>query len=196
MGKRDHLAQVISLIFQPPFVAAGLYAVTSIYLSGEGSTLLFFLWGLLWVTLFPLLLVWFLARQGKVSDPDLPNRKERFLPYLTMAGFYGIAWIGYYLFRAPLPFLGITACYLGVILVGAFISLFWKISIHASGLAGPVVALCYYFSPRWALLLVLLIPLGWARLQLGKHNFAQISAGALMSGVLTWGILLGLSYFI
>ncbi len=186
------LAERISLFLQPTFVAIILYALVSFtYLRGK-SAWFFFLLSVLFVTLFPMLLVIWLVRRGKVSDPDLPDRRERFIPYLAICGLYGVLFLLLSFFSAPLPLLAVTLCYLGVTLAGAFISLFWKISLHLAGVAGPVTAMVMLVHPWWSVLYLFLMPLGWARWYLRKHTLSQIIAGGLLSMGITWGIIAGI----
>ncbi|BER93384.1 hypothetical protein [Atrimonas thermophila] len=190
MQKSERLAKVISALLQPTFVAAFLYGVVSFsFLQPPSKALFYWLVGFLFATLLPTLLVIKLAQKGRVSDPDLPHHRERFIPYLLITALYAAGFLVLYLLKAPHPLLGITACYIGVTAVGAFISLFWKISMHLAGVAGPVTALVYYLNPSWALLYALLFLLGWARLYLKKHNLYQILAGSAFSALMTYGIL-------
>ncbi|MDP7207710.1 MAG: hypothetical protein QGH14_03910 [Candidatus Bathyarchaeota archaeon] len=67
-----------------------------------------------------------------------------------------------------------------------FITLSWKISIHMVGVMGPLTALIFQLGSRIAPLLLLLIPVAWARLELKAHNKMQIAAGVVLSSFLTW----------
>jgi len=184
--EKKRLAQTFSLVLQPTVVAILLYLVVSFRFATGWRAWLFFLIGLLFVSIFPILLILFLTKKGKVSDPDLSQRQERFFPYLMICGSYLLALIIFLLIAAPLPLIAITCCYLGVTFGGAIVSLFWKISLHSAGVAGPVTALVMIVSPYWAFLYLLLLPLGWARIYLGKHNLYQIIAGSVMSIMITF----------
>ena len=54
------------------------------------------------------------------------------------------------------------------------------------GVAGPVTAMAMIISPYWAFLYLLLLPLGWARIYLAKHDLYQVVAGSVMSIVITF----------
>jgi hypothetical protein len=180
------LAQTFSLILQPSVVAVLLYLVVSFSFAKGWRAWLFFLIGLLFVSVFPVLVVLFLTKRGKISDPDLSRRQERFFPYLMICGCYFLALLIFLLISAPLPLIVITCCYLGVTLVGTLVSLFWKVSLHLAGVAGPVTALTMLVHPYWAFLYLLLVPLGWARIYLDKHDLYQVVAGSMMSMVITF----------
>ncbi len=185
---RKRLAERLSLILQPQAVAILLYALVSFTFSRGLQALLFFVLGILFVSVFPTLFVLFLARWGKVSDPDLPKREERFFPYLAIVGMYGALFVLFLFLSAPRPLLAITLCYVVITFVGAIISLFWKISLHLAGIAGPVTALSFLLHPLWGLLYFLLLPLGWARIYLKKHTPSQAVLGSLLSAFLTYAI--------
>ncbi|HOQ67557.1 MAG TPA: hypothetical protein PKU87_02865 [Candidatus Atribacteria bacterium] len=184
--EKEKLAEAFSLVLQPSAIAVLLYLVVSFSFATGWQAWLFFLIGLVFMGLLPIWLMFFLTKKGKISDPDLSNREERFFPYLMVCGFYFLALVIFLLTSAPLPLVAITCCYLGVTLVGAIVSLFWKISLHLAGIAGPVTALVMIISPYWAFLYLLLLPLGWARIYLGKHNVYQVVAGSVMSIVITF----------
>lgn len=183
------LAERISFVLQPTFVAVLLYALISFTYEKGSRALYFFLAGLILVSIVPTLFVLWLSWRGKVSDPDLPDRRERFKPYLSIAFFYGLVLIIFYRYSASFALLAITWCYIAVTLVGAFISLFWKISLHLAGVAGPVTAMVILLHPLWGLLYLVLLPLGWARCYLKKHTVPQVVAGSFMSTMLTLGII-------
>jgi membrane-associated phospholipid phosphatase len=67
-----------------------------------------------------------------------------------------------------------------------FISLRWKISVHASGIAGPSTALIYAFGVMAAPLLLLALPVAWARVKLGAHTILQVALGVLLTILITW----------
>jgi membrane-associated phospholipid phosphatase len=77
-------------------------------------------------------------------------------------------------------------CYLGNTVVMMFITLRWKISVHASGIAGPSTALVYLLGAIAAPLLLLAVPVGWARIKLGAHTILQVIGGASLTFLITW----------
>ncbi|MEN3202985.1 MAG: hypothetical protein ABDK87_04565 [Atribacterota bacterium] len=187
MGRKK-LAETLSLLLQPQVVAMFLYALVSFTFSRGVRAVVFFLLSVLLVSVLPTVFVLSLAKKGHVSDPDLPRREERFVPYLGIVGMYGALFVLLFILSAPRELLAITLCYIVVTFVGAVISLFWKISLHLAGVAGPVTALVLLVHPAFSVLFGLLVPLGWARVFLGKHNLLQVVSGSLMSSFITYGI--------
>lgn len=185
-GKK--LAETLSFVLQPQAVALLLYALVSFNVLRGLRAVVFFLLSVVFVSVLPTVFVLSLARKGRVSDPDLPRREERFVPYLSIVGMYSALYALLYALAAPRALLAITLCYITVTLVGAVVSLFWKISLHLAGIAGPVTALVLLVHPLFAVLFGLLVPLGWARVFLKKHTVLQVISGSLMSSAITYGI--------
>jgi membrane-associated phospholipid phosphatase len=71
-------------------------------------------------------------------------------------------------------------------IVMLFMTLWWKISIHASSLAGTVTFLTALYG---AIVLPAFLLVSWSRVVLRRHTVAQVVAGALVSITLTSAIL-------
>ncbi len=179
-------AGMISLIFQPTFIPIILYLLVSFQVASGWKAFLYAFIGIGFVTVAPIVLITLLTRLNKVSDPDLPDRRERFIPYMLIVGFYVIVFFLFFFLHAPRQILAITMSYILVTLVGAIISLFWKISMHLAGIAGPITALVFYVHPYFVFTYLLLFLLGWARFTLKKHTLLQIFAGSVFSILLTF----------
>ena len=65
------------------------------------------------------------------------------------------------------------------------ITIKWKISIHTTGLTGPVAALIMLLGPIGALFGLLYPILIWSRFTLKKHTMAQAIAGGVFGLVMT-----------
>jgi membrane-associated phospholipid phosphatase len=79
----------------------------------------------------------------------------------------------------------ISLAYFLVTLVCYAINLFWKISTHSAGVAGPVTALVYVFGLWFAPLFIFLIPVFWARIKLKAHTPLQLIAGIVVAILIT-----------
>ena len=67
-------------------------------------------------------------------------------------------------------------------MVFALITVVWKISIHAGVNAAALAFFNHYFGWQnyWWLALVLVAVL-WARVEINKHTWAQVTAGAVLA---------------
>jgi membrane-associated phospholipid phosphatase len=67
-----------------------------------------------------------------------------------------------------------------------FINLKWKISAHASGVAGPVTALYSVYGSQILPLYLLLLPVFALRLKLKAHNIWQLIGGTVLAITVTY----------
>jgi len=184
------LARVISIVLHPMLLST--YALTilfnmQVYFSigipvkakWMIGILIFIVTGLL-----PMLLAQLMARLGIIKSVQMNQREERIWPFVIAAIFYYLA---YYLLKqldlSPVYTLFMLGAFVTLV-TGLFISFFWKISIHMTGMGGLVGAftgLSLRFMIDMPLLIVILIILsglaGFARLKLSAHNPVQVLAG-------------------
>jgi hypothetical protein len=156
------------------------------FIFGKGDT-----WDLFYITSFfgcvlPLIGVVVLLKMRIISDFYATEKDERFIPFLTTIFSYLLGTIILIIVQAPAPIIALMACYLINGIVLATITLKWKISIHSSGVTGPVTALVYLLGTRLLPLFLLVLPVIWARLELKAHSKWQLTMGALLSTALTW----------
>jgi membrane-associated phospholipid phosphatase len=145
--------------------------------------------------IMPLLSIGTLKVSAFISDANLNNRRERFLPFLFVTVFYAITAYLFYkkLHLNDVVFL-IFASVTFMLAVLAVITLFWKISIHSAGIGGLVgyilgIHLKYpssnLFFPMIALILLMGLVMS-SRLKLNVHNQGQVYAGSLMGFVISF----------
>jgi hypothetical protein len=78
------------------------------------------------------------------------------------------------------------ACYFVNAIVMLIITFYWKISIHAVGVTGPITALVFQLGAKMLPFFLLMLPVAWARIELKAHDKKQVAAGAILSSFLTW----------
>jgi membrane-associated phospholipid phosphatase len=127
----------------------------------------------------------YLKQNRAIDSTELIIREQRISP-LTFAvlsyalGFGVLTWL-----NAPWLMRGLMFCYATNTMVVLMITRRWKISIHTTGIAGPLVALTYQFG--WMLLpLYILIPIvGLARVKMHRHTHLQVVAGGILGVAMT-----------
>ena len=98
---------------------------------------------------------------------------------------YLVGTVVLFISNAPLDVNLLMLCYFTNTLFAFSISLFWKISIHSIGVAGPAAALIFVIG-YLSIIPILVIPLVmWSRVRLKEHTSAQVLAGAASGLVLT-----------
>lgn len=127
----------------------------------------------------------------KISALDLPKRPERY-PFLVLyLLLLIISLILTSIFGNNLLFqLNLIILVLSVVL--SLITLFWKISLHASLNTTGIILINFFFNWQFLFLLLLIPIIAWARYKLKRHTISQLIAGILVSMVVVLG---GLKYF-
>ena len=77
--------------------------------------------------------------------------------------------------------LAISLAYLFVDIAIMVNNLFWKISIHAAGIAGPTTALVYVFGTKFIFLYIFTALVFYIRLKLKAHTLYQLMAGCAVA---------------
>jgi membrane-associated phospholipid phosphatase len=136
--------------------------------------------------LLPLITVGYLLKKGIISDFYANEKDERFLPFMATIFSYTMGTVALMAVHAPEQITALMACYIvnGIVLL--VITMKWKISIHAGGITSPVTALVYLLGTRLLPLFLLFLPVAWARVELKAHDKKQVTAGAVISSLLTW----------
>lgn len=186
-------AKVISYVFSPlamPFFSVFLAFTVDPYLASyflpESKGAIYSVMALN-TFLVPTLLIIYLKKLKVISSLDVENRRERFVPFMVTLVLYTVTYI--LLRRSPLPeilYSMVLASILAMI-VAFFITLFWKISIHMTGIGGVIGAMCalfelHMFFPVAVLtgLVLLAGAIGTARMVLNVHTLGQVCCGTVL----------------
>ena len=134
--------------------------------------------------LLPAVAIWILKLFGIIQSLSLQDQRDRIIPIGIVALCYFLCAMmlsdvaGAFLLRRFL--FAAMAC----VLLAFVVNFFWKISLHMIGMGGLVAMLVLMNASGfgqlvWTTLLFLLLSgaLGSARLYLGSHNLAQVTAG-------------------
>lgn len=194
----NRIAIILSVVFHPLILTTYLFAllfmlspelvgVSALELPALGSLLL-----LLCLNTFiaPALVIYYFQKLGIISSLYVDDLAERRLPYLACIIIYALAT---YLFGWQLDPIGELAPQISIILgsvtvslaLMTIITLFWKVSAHATGIGGAITMLAGLMirsgeSSIFYPLLVTIVIAGWllsARLHLNAHTPAQILVG-------------------
>ena len=185
------IATGISMVANPLFVALPLFLAVALYTAPS-------LWqGLVWwiitvlgMTVAPYLFILRGIRSGKITDHHVSDRTQRLIPLtfglICMIAAFAILIVlhatGQFLATATAVIVVLAGC-IAVTQIAQ-----WKISLHASGMAGAVTIVVFIFGPMYALLGLLLIVIGWARWQVRAHTVLQTVGGSILAIILTVGI--------
>lgn len=198
-GASHLLSWVFVPLLMPVYAALLAFSYSMLAFTGYGTRFVFTLIIFLFNVAVPSLLVILLKKMGVVQDIGLNNRKERFIPYIIcIACLIGTAlFLGYK--HAPQ---WIVWFYMGAAAAGIIevtVNHWWKISVHAAGVAGVVALLTHlaifdFTLPgleTWLYIsLVVAGLLGSARIWLGRHTLLQVLAGYAVGFATVYGLML------
>jgi len=179
-------ASFISNVTIPPVIAVLLFSLINYSLLRGFPFVAVTCITTLFAAIVPLstLLIWETRTNAKF-DLDVPARTARNHPLLFASASYVVGTAALVVARAPLLTTVLMFGYFAGTLCLFFINLYWKISIHTMGIAGPTTVLVFVFGYWGVLLGLLLPPVIWSRVYLKKHTVAQAVTGAILGFVLT-----------
>jgi membrane-associated phospholipid phosphatase len=184
---KNKLARFISTLFVPPSFTIIVFTLFAFILETESikkviTILVAFLFGFT----AQIILFIVLRKRGKIVDLDASVKEERTRPFLISVGFYLIGLVILIIFNINIVSIAFWFCYISNTLVTILINRHWKISVHAMGAAGPLAAVTYVFGPIALIFTMLVMLVGWSRIQLKVHNFTQVIAGILFAFISTY----------
>lgn len=193
MDERE-VHRIVSRIFSAPifsFCVVPLFA----YFPGEGlgqlDPLSSVLIGWIFLGCVPLSVIFYAKMAGWSEDFSIPRRGKRTRVFLLVIASYLVSASIFLHFSNHLMFM-ISLAYVTVTTCMTLVNVFWKISIHAAGIAGPTTALVYVFGAEFSLLYLFLIPVSVSRFRLKVHSKLQLLAGAILSMIVTFLVYLAL----
>ena len=185
-SKTLRFAKIISYIFDGSVLVLPVFLAVCFYDKQNLAAIVpSFLTAVIFLAVIPYMAILLLYKSGKVSDIQIPKRKERLFPLLivntcVIAGFFVLIYV-----QPEKLLLSVYMIYLLVLPVISIITLFWKISFHASYITLFSIVYLIVFG-KWAILTIPLIPLvGWSRIKLKRHTLAQVLGGIAVIGTIS-----------
>lgn len=186
---RIQFARFVSTILSPIAVSIPALFLVALY-HQQSSSFFFAAIAVLFVSVGPMLYIAVGVSLGKFSDLDVSVRSQRLGPFIFGITSSLIGFVILQMNNAPknLQTVLLLAATIGLVLM--IVTLWWKISMHASVLSGTVTFLAFLYGMLvWpAFLLVILV--GWSRVVLKRHTAAQVTMGALFTAAATLCVLL------
>jgi membrane-associated phospholipid phosphatase len=183
-------ARLVSNILAPTTISVPMILLVAFYqASNIGHALGYAGLTLFFLSIGPFLYILLNVRLGKLSDVDVSKRTERVGLFIFALLSVCVGWFVLILTHAPNVL--ITVVFMTAIsgLIMMITTLWWKISIHASSLAGAATVLTVLYGAIMLPSFILLAMVCWSRVVLRRHTVAQVIAGSLLSIVLATVIL-------
>ena len=187
---RLKIANTISTFTNPPIICIPLFLIICLALSFSSGGfdvskfIVLEMVSLVFASILPMAIILFWAKRLG-TDKDISNRSDRYMPLIVGIISYFIGFLICLVFNLNNFLTCLLLCYsinTGVVLV---ITTRWKISVHTTGLSGPVAALILLLGPAGALFGIIYPILIWSRVLLKKHTLAQAIAGGVQGFFLT-----------
>ena len=194
--KKLKIADTISIFTNPPIITIPLFLIICIILACDGTPFtsgFSFNWtqfiiteliSLVFASILPMAIILYWAKKLN-TDKDISNREDRFIPLIVGVVSYLIGFVIAWILGVSNFLIVLILCYAVNTFIVMLITTKWKISIHTTGLTGPVAALIMLLGPIGALVGLLYPILIWSRFTLKKHTMAQAIAGGVFGLIMT-----------
>lgn len=174
-------SKYISYLFIPPVMNLLIFIIFSIqyetFPKNMYGIIISFIFGLG----LPLIAIFQFRKKGILSDNDATIKEERQIPYLFAIGFSLSALIVSSFLELDSKIIMLWLIYLVNSIIILNINRYWKISAHTMGAAMPVGALVFIqMTSLLYLFLLILVIIGFARVQLKVHTFLQVLLGSIV----------------
>lgn len=179
-------ARVVSSVASPPILTTLLILFSAM----ETGSLRMWQWMFMQFStsmLVPCIYVLYLVKHGKITDIEIYQRRQRYLPNIIFLTFSLLSWVLLLIFDAPIEMIMVAAAGFLLLFVLATVNYLFKISAHVA--AASIFSLILWRLMGNTLLLGLtLIPLmAWSRLTLHRHTRGQVIAG-FIAGAAVFGV--------
>ena len=175
-------ARIVSTVFVPPSFTIIVFTLFAFTLEADPiKRIVTILVALIFGFILPIILFLHYKKKGLIADIDASIKEERTIPMLISVLFFIAGLIILIFFDVNIITIAFWFCYISNTLITVLINSNWKISAHTMGAAGPLAAVTYVFGPAALLFSVIVFLVGWSRIQLKCHTFAQVLAGGLFA---------------
>jgi len=181
----NRFAKIVSTITHPPIISIPTFVILNYFLAASDKLLVSTSICLIFGAFLPILTSLILIKKMD-TDLDITDRTKRTLPLLLAICSYFIGSLVLYLINAPSIITALMLIYGVNTLIILLINFYWKISIHAMGIAGPTAAFAFTFGVPGLLLGIIIPFVMWSRVKLNKHTVSQVIAGTVLGLFLTW----------
>ncbi len=186
-NRQNKLARIISTIFVPPSFTIIIFTLFAFHLETEPvQRYITILVALIFGFISPIVLFLYYRNKGKIIDLDASIKEERTVPMSVSVIFFIVGLLLLITFNINIVSIAFWFCYISNTLIAIIINKNWKISAHTMGAAGPLAASFFLFGPVTLVFLVIVVLVGWSRIQLKCHSFSQVMAGGIFAFISTY----------
>jgi len=183
----DYSARLISQLFQPPLIIGVFLLFLVFYFAPDANK------GIIWasiavglVGLAPTIYTIIAYKLHWVKDLWLNDKADRIGPFLIAGLGMIITLLIFFKLGVPIEVQVFLMALILVLLFLLFITIFWKISVHAATIMMVVTTINILADCKFWYLFALVPLVMWARVYRKRHSVAQVCAGAILSGVIVY----------
>jgi membrane-associated phospholipid phosphatase len=179
-------ATVISVVFNPLLLPAATFPSLLAFADRPvGVRLASIAVAVAFSTVIPAAFVLFLMKRGRVESADIEIKEQRMTPFAVGVASYALGAAALFALQSSPIAEALMVCYATNTVATLVITRWWKISAHAIGISGPLVALHYQFGSPLIPFYALIPLVAGSRVILRKHTTGQVVAGAVLGLGLT-----------
>ncbi len=183
----NKFARIVSYLFDGSVLALPILLAVCFYDpagSIQAQIIPAFLVSYFFIAIIPYSFILYLYKTGRVSDLQIPKRKERLVPLLIINICVILGFIILLFLKSSALLKTVYLIYLLGLPLISIITVFYKISFHSSYITMFSLIYLMVFG-KWAVVTLPLIPLvSWSRVRLKRHTFGQVLLGiAVISAV-------------
>jgi len=176
------IARIISTLFVPPSFSLIVYVLFAFYVEGNStSSISVIVITTLFGFVLPILMFVIMRRKNLVSDQDALIKEQRTVPFIIAVLIYLIGLIFLIYSDVSLISIAFWFCFISNTILTIIINKFWKISIHSMGASGAFASLIFGFGISALPFIIIVLLVGWSRIELKCHTLSQVIAGILLA---------------
>lgn len=187
------LARVLTEVVQPPVVFSVLLVFSDVRSPSWPDQIWAGVVGAIFTCLIPWAVTGLQVLRGSVTDRHVSDHKQRAPILLVALGSTIVGVVILLVFRAPSSVFVMLGSFIAGIIFMIALSPFWKVSGHATAVAGTATITTLMFGWPGAIALLLIPAVGWSRLLLKDHSLNQVVAGTVSGVVIVGGTFAALS---
>jgi hypothetical protein len=181
------LAKGFSLLLHPMLLSFFVYIYFIFYyLSIKSNPWILTGISFVFLNLLPIVTFIYLKYLGKISDLDASNREQRIYPLILGVVYAAIGFGSLYIVKAPPLIQGFMFCFMTNTIFTLGVTYYWKISIHAIGVTGPMAALWISGIHTPIIMALFVVIISMSRIILKAHTIAQVTIGSIAGFILTY----------
>lgn len=183
----QQFARLISGILNPFLMA--MVGIVLVAFKSRSSVLSAVRWSLVLavISIAPILLFTaYLVRKGRLDSLFSSVRQQRTEVFLLASAVTAVDYVILHYINAPGLLIAILATGLLGLIIFMCINFWWKISLHTALIAGLVTVMVMLYGWLALTASVLVIVIGWARLELREHTVMQVVTGALLAALVSF----------